>query len=130
MPMNIAIDGPVGAGKSWVADQVAARLGILHLDTGAMYRTLGLHALRNGVDLEDEAAVTACCEKAQVSVKYENGAQKTMLFDEDVSGLIRTGEVSAAASAAPSAADSSFLCPRYRADAPMTTVRTSRLTRR
>ena len=99
MPMNIAIDGPVGAGKSWVADQVAARLGILHLDTGAMYRTLGLHALRNGVDLEDEAAVTACCEKAQVSVKYENGAQKTMLFDEDVSGLIRTGEVSAAASA-------------------------------
>ena len=99
MPMNIAIDGPVGAGKSWVADQVAARLGILHLDTGAMYRTLGLHALRNGVDLEDEAAVTACCEKVQVSVKYENGAQKTMLFDEDVSGLIRTGEVSAAASA-------------------------------
>ena len=99
MPMNIAIDGPVGAGKSWVADQVAAKLGILHLDTGAMYRTLGLHALRNGVDLEDEAAVTACCEKAQVSVKYENGAQKTMLFDEDVSSLIRTGEVSAAASA-------------------------------
>ena len=99
MPMNIAIDGPVGAGKSWVADEVAARLGILHLDTGAMYRTLGLHALRSGVDLQDEAAVTACCEKAKVSVKYENGAQRTLLFDEDVTGLIRTGEVSAAASA-------------------------------
>lgn len=99
MPMNIAIDGPVGAGKSWVSDEVAARLGILHLDTGAMYRTLGLYALRSGVNLEDEAAVTACCETAKVSVKYENGAQKTMLFDEDVSALIRTGEVSAAASA-------------------------------
>ena len=99
MPMNIAIDGPVGAGKSWVADEVAARLGILHLDTGAMYRTLGLHALRSGVDMQDEAAVTACCETAKVSVKYENGAQRTLLFDEDVTGLIRTGEVSAAASA-------------------------------
>ena len=70
MPMNIAIDGPVGAGKSWVADEVAARRGILHLDTGAMYRTLGLHALRSGIDLADEAAVTACCEAAKVSVKY------------------------------------------------------------
>ena len=99
MPMNIAIDGPVGAGKSWVADEVAARLGILHLDTGAMYRTLGLHVLRSGVNLADEDAVTACCEAAKVSVKYENGAQRTLLFDEDVTGLIRTGEVSAAASA-------------------------------
>ena len=99
MPMNIAIDGPVGAGKSWVADEVAARLGILHLDTGAMYRTLGLHALRSGIDLADEAAVTACCEAAKVSVKYENGAQRTLLFDEDVTDLIRSGEVSAAASA-------------------------------
>lgn len=99
MPINIAIDGPVGAGKSWVADEVAKRLGILHLDTGAMYRALGLNALRQGVDMNDEAAVCACCEAAKVSVLYENGAQKTMLFDEDVSGLIRTGEVSAAASA-------------------------------
>ena len=98
MPMNIAIDGPVGAGKSSIADEVALRLGILHLDTGAMYRTLGLHALRSGINLEDEAEVTACCEKAQVSVLYENGAQRTLLFGEDVSGLIRTGEVSAAAS--------------------------------
>jgi len=98
MPMNIAIDGPVGAGKSSIADAVAARLGILHLDTGAMYRALALNALRSGVDLGDEAAVTACCEAAQVSVLYENGAQRTLLFDEDVSGLIRTGEVSAAAS--------------------------------
>ena len=99
MPMNIAIDGPVGAGKSSIADQVAARLGILHLDTGAMYRALGLCALRSGVDLANEAAVSACCEKAEIAVRYENGAQQTLLFGEDVSGLIRTGEVSAAASA-------------------------------
>ena len=98
MPMNIAIDGPVGAGKSSIADAVAARLGILHLDTGAMYRALALNVLRSGISLEDETAVTACCEAAKVAVKYENGAQRTFLFDEDVSGLIRTGEVSAAAS--------------------------------
>ena len=98
MPMNIAIDGPVGAGKSSIADAVAARLGILHLDTGAMYRTLALNALRSGVNLEDEAAVTASCEAAKVEVRYENGAQRTLLFGEDVSDLIRTGEVSAAAS--------------------------------
>lgn len=99
MPMNIAIDGPVGAGKSSIADRVAARLGILHLDTGAMYRALGLCALRGGIALSDEAAVSACCEAAEISVRYENGAQCTLLFGEDVSGLIRTGEVSAAASA-------------------------------
>ena len=99
MPMNIAIDGPVGAGKSWVADEVAARLGILHLDTGAMYRTLGLCALRQGVNPQDEAAVSACCEAAEISVRYENGAQRTLLFGEDVTDLIRTGEVSSAASA-------------------------------
>ena len=56
MPMNIAIDGPVGAGKSSIADQVAQRLHILHLDTGAMYRAVGLYMLENGVSLEDGAA--------------------------------------------------------------------------
>lgn len=99
MPMNIAIDGPVGAGKSSIADQVAERLHILHLDTGAMYRAFGLYALRSGADLADEAALSALAERAQVQVKYENGAQRTLLFGEDVSDLIRTGEVSAAASA-------------------------------
>lgn len=98
MPINIAIDGPVGAGKSTVADAVARRLGILHLDTGAMYRAAALFALRSGVDLEDEAAVCACCEGAQIAVRYENGAQRTLLCGEDVTGLIRTPEVSAASS--------------------------------
>ena len=98
MTINIAIDGPVGAGKSSIADQVAQRLSILHLDTGAMYRTLALHVLRSGVDPSDEEAVSACCEQAQVDVRYEDGAQRTLLEGEDVTGLIRTGEVSTAAS--------------------------------
>ena len=98
MPMNIAIDGPVGAGKSSIADQVAQRLHILHLDTGAMYRTVALYMLRNGIDPQDEQAVSACCGKADVRVAYRDGAQRTMLGEEDVTDLIRTGEVSAAAS--------------------------------
>ena len=89
MPMNIAIDGPVGAGKSSIADQVAQRLHILHLDTGAMYM------LRNGIDPQDEQTVSAHCGEADVRVAYRDGAQRTMLGGEDVSDLIRTGEVSA-----------------------------------
>ena len=99
MPINIAIDGPVGAGKSSIADAVAQKLHILHLDTGAMYRTVGLYMLKNGVDPQDEATVSARCGEADVRVRYENGEQHTYLGDEDVTGLIRTGEVSAAASA-------------------------------
>ena len=98
MPMNIAIDGPVGAGKSSIADQVAARLNILHLDTGAMYRAMALYVLRAGVDPQDEAQVAAVCEKADVQVRYQDGAQRTLLGDDDVTDLIRSGEVSAAAS--------------------------------
>ena len=99
MLMNIAIDGPVGAGKSSIADQVAERLHILHLDTGAMYRAFALYALRSGVDMDSEAALSALAEQVDVQVKYEAGAQRTLLFGEDVSDLIRTGEVSLAASA-------------------------------
>ena len=95
MPLTIAIDGPVGAGKSTISDEVAQRLGILHLDTGAMYRAVGLCALEKGIDLQDEAAVSAMCEngEAQVSVQYENGAQRTLLNGRDVTSLIRTQEV-------------------------------------
>ena len=98
MPMNIAIDGPVGAGKSSIADMVAKKLNILHLDTGAMYRTFGLYALRSGVDMTSEEALSELVEQVDIQVKYVNGAQQTLLFGEDVSELIRTGEVSAAAS--------------------------------
>lgn len=97
--LNIAIDGPVGAGKSTIADEVASRLGILHLDTGAMYRAVGLAVLQHGVDLQDEEAVTDLCKQSQVDVRYENGAQVTLLDGRDVTGMIRSQEVGTAASA-------------------------------
>ncbi len=97
--LNIAIDGPVGAGKSTIADEVASRLGILHLDTGAMYRAVGLAVLQHGIDLQDEEAVTALCKQSQVDVRYENGSQVTLLDGQDVTSLIRSQEVGTAASA-------------------------------
>ena len=99
MPINIALDGPVGAGKATIADEVAARLSILHLDTGAMYRACAIGVLRSGLDPQDEAAATACCEGLQIDVGYEKGTQQTLLCGEDVTGLLRTPQVSAAASA-------------------------------
>lgn len=98
MPINIALDGPVGAGKSSIAERVARQLGILHLDTGAMYRAFALYALQNGVDPNDEAAACALRGKAEIRVAYVQGSQRTYLNGEDVSGQIRTEEVSMAAS--------------------------------
>ena len=108
MPMNIAIDGPVGAGKSSIADQVAQRLHILHLDTGAMYRTVALYMLRNGIDPQDEQTVSARCGEADVRVAYRDGAQRTMLGGEDVSDLIRTGAAKAFVSAEFDGVDASL----------------------
>ena len=99
MILNIAMDGPVGAGKSSIADAAAKALGILHLDTGAMYRALGLAAIRSGISLEDEAAVTALAQQVDISVAYGESGQRTFVDGEDVTGLIRTPEVSMAASA-------------------------------
>ncbi len=100
-PLTIAIDGPSGAGKSSVADVVCKKLNILHLDTGAMYRAIGLCALNMGIDPMDETAVSEMCEsgKAQVDVAYHDGVQATYLNGQDVSSLIRTQEVGGAASA-------------------------------
>lgn len=94
MPLTIALDGPVGAGKSSVADEAARRLGILHLDTGAMYRAIGLYTLRQEIPLSEEEAVSALAEKVRVDVRYTGGAQHTLVEGEDVTGLIRTPEVS------------------------------------
>lgn len=101
MPLTIAIDGPVGAGKSTISDIVAKRLGILHLDTGAMYRAVGLYMLENGVDIQDDQSVSKLCEegKVPVDVRYENGRQQTLLDGRDVSAFIRAQEVGGAASA-------------------------------
>ena len=100
MPLTIAIDGPVGAGKSTISDVVAQRLGILHLDTGAMYRAVGLYMLDHQISLNDQEAVSALCEagKVLVDVRYENGSQRTLVNGEDVTGRIRTQEVGQAAS--------------------------------
>lgn len=98
MPLTIALDGPVGAGKSTVADETAKRLSILHLDTGAMYRAVGLWALKQGIDLADEEGVTAMAERLRLSVRYAEGKQHTLVEGEDVTGGIRTPEVSMAAS--------------------------------
>ena len=100
-PLTIAIDGPSGAGKSTIADIVCQKLNILHLDTGAMYRAVGLCALQLGIDPRDEAAVSLMCQegKALVDVKYQDGKQLTLLNGTDVSSLIRTQEVGGAASA-------------------------------
>ena len=105
MSLNIAIDGPVGAGKSSISDAVATRLGILHLDTGAMYRALGLTALRRGIDVGDEKKITELCEALQFGVKYGQNGQRTLVEGEDVTGLIRTPEVSMAASTVSRYAD-------------------------
>ena len=95
---SIAIDGPCGAGKSSVADDVAAKLNIMHLDSGAMSRAVGLYMLRNGVNVKDMSAVEARMDEVQIDVQYENGDQKTYLLGEDVSKLIRSKEIGDAAS--------------------------------
>ena len=97
-PLTIAVDGPVGAGKSTVSDEVAARLGILHLDTGAMYRAAGLAVSRRKLDGNCEDAVTQAVAQADIAVRYEDGKQVTLLDGEDVSEAIRTQEAGAMAS--------------------------------
>ncbi|GLC79988.1 (d)CMP kinase [Lacrimispora brassicae] len=96
---NIAVDGPAGAGKSTIARSVAERLNFVYVDTGAMYRAMALHFLRNGIPAADEAAISRSAEKVDVTISYENGMQQVILNGENVSGLIRTQEVSAMASA-------------------------------
>ena len=96
--MHIAIDGPSGAGKSTVAKRLARDLNCIYLDTGAMYRTVGLMALRAGVDTHDDAALSALVRGADIQVKLEKDGQHMLLDGEDVEGLIRTQEVSMAAS--------------------------------
>lgn len=96
---NIAIDGPAGAGKSTIARKVAGELGFIYVDTGAMYRAMALYFLREGIDQNDEKAIQEACSRIDISLKYHQGAQQVLLNGEDVSGLIRTEEVSQMTSA-------------------------------
>ncbi|MBR1431582.1 (d)CMP kinase [Ruminococcus sp.] len=93
--INIAIDGPAGAGKSTIAKMVSKELGYIYVDTGALYRTIALYITENDIADED---IEASLEKADVSLKFIDGAQRVFLGDRDVSDLIRTPEISMAAS--------------------------------
>ena len=94
----IAIDGPAGAGKSTIARQLAVSLGYIYVDTGALYRTVALSILRNNIDSDNIAEVTAHIEGISVDIKYIDGEQRVLLNSEDVSAFIRTPEVSMMAS--------------------------------
>ena len=100
MSFNIAIDGPAGAGKSTIAKRAAKELSFIYVDTGALYRSIALGLLRGGVDIEDTQALEKALEQIEVSIGYENHEQQVFLNQENVSGLIRTEEVSRMASAA------------------------------
>ena len=96
---SIAIDGPSGAGKSTIAKAVAEQLGGMYLDTGAMYRAVGLYMKRSGISLEDAAAIAAHVDETPLSVRHIDGVQHVFLGDEDVSEAIRQPDISLAASA-------------------------------
>ena len=97
--IRIAIDGPSGAGKSTVAKALAARLGIIYVDTGALYRTIGYYVRSQNVDPKDAVEVEKLLPEIRVELKYENGAQKVFLNGEDLGDRIRTPEMSMYASA-------------------------------
>lgn len=96
--INIALDGPAGSGKSTVAKELAKKLDILYLDTGAMYRACALKCLRLGVPVDDESRVKPIIDDIDLEIRYLNGGQVTVLDGEDVSLAIRKPEISMLAS--------------------------------
>ena len=99
MSIAVAIDGPAGAGKSTIARAAAKALGFIYVDTGALYRSIGLNAIRTGVDITDSNAVENSLTGMKVELAFDaQGAQIVLLNGEDVSSFIRTPEVSMAAS--------------------------------
>lgn len=95
---SVAIDGPSGAGKSTLAKAAAERFGFIHADTGAIYRTVGLAVRRNGISSKDREKICALLPSLDIRLSFENGRQKMFLGAEDVSGEIRTPEISIYAS--------------------------------
>ena len=93
MSMNIAIDGPAGAGKSTIAKRLAKKLGFIYVDTGAMYRAMAYYFLQHNIDAKDENAIAAACPDVDVTITYENGEQQVLLNGENVNGVIRNEEV-------------------------------------
>lgn len=98
MAYAIAIDGPAGAGKSTIARILAKELGLIYVDTGALYRALGYYMLGQGIDPADEARVVPALEGLTVALTHQNGEQRVLVAGEDVTAHIRTPEISMAAS--------------------------------
>jgi cytidylate kinase len=98
MSLNIAIDGPAGAGKSTIAKLIAKKKNIIYVDTGAMYRAIALYILRKGTDVNDTEAISNDCKGANVTIGYEDGAQIVYLNGENVNAFLRTEEVGLTAS--------------------------------
>ncbi len=96
--ISVAIDGPSGAGKSSMARRLAADLGYTYVDTGAMYRAIGLYARRAGVDTKDAGAVGALLPQIKLDIRLENGAQHILLNGEDVTEAVRAEDIGMAAS--------------------------------
>ena len=102
--MNVAIDGPAGAGKSTIAKLCAKKMNLVYVDTGAMYRAVALYLLESGIDVNDRAAVAEKCSGANVDIKYEDGIQNVYLNGVNVTGRLReeaVGNTASVTSAVP-----------------------------
>lgn len=99
MAFNIAIDGPAGAGKSTIAKKLAADLGYVYVDTGAMYRAMAYYFLQNQIKADNEHAIAEACKNVDVTIQYVDGEQQVLLNGENVNGVIRKEEVGNMASA-------------------------------
>ena len=91
--INIAIDGPAGAGESTIANRLAKGLGYIYVDTGAMYRAMAYYFLKNQISAEDENRIAAACEHVDITIRYQDGEQQVILNGENVNGVIRNEEV-------------------------------------
>ena len=91
--MNIAIDGPAGAGKSTIAKKVAKKMGYIYVDTGAMYRAMALFMIKQGIDPGDATSIEEACKIADISIEYRDGEQVVLLNGENVNAYLRTEEV-------------------------------------
>ena len=119
MIKNVAIDGPAGAGKSTIAKIVAAKLGYIYVDTGAMYRAVALYLLESGIDVNDPSEVADKCTGADVDIKYEDGIQNVYLNGINVTGRLReeaVGNTASVTSAVPEVRKQIFALQRGLAD--------------
>lgn len=99
MIINIAIDGPAGAGKSTIAKKIAKELEFIYVDTGAMYRAMAYYMIQQGIAADETAKIEDACEHADITISYVNGEQQVLLNGENVTPYIRTEEVGNMASA-------------------------------